>query len=116
MEAALLQTPMVTFYRVNELSWKLGRWLVKAPHLTMVNLVAGRRIVAELIQADMTSANIAAEAVRLIEDEEARLQMKNELAQVAASLASDRDPMEAAADAVEQVWAETIRNGTPAHA
>ncbi len=46
IEAALLGVPMVTFYRVNALSWILGRWLVRAPFLSMVNLVAGRRIVA----------------------------------------------------------------------
>ncbi len=49
IEAAMLGTPMVTFYRVNAISWYLGRWLVRAPFLSMVNLVAGRRIVAELI-------------------------------------------------------------------
>ncbi len=54
IEAAMLGTPMVTFYRVNALSWRLGRWMVKAPFLSMVNLVAGRRIAAELIQSEMT--------------------------------------------------------------
>ena len=44
VEAALLGVPMVTFYRVNALSWLLGRWLVRAPFLSMVNLVAGRRV------------------------------------------------------------------------
>src|SRR5262249_35699506 len=38
VEAALLATPMVTFYKVNALTWYLGRWLVHAPYLTMVNL------------------------------------------------------------------------------
>ena len=42
VEAALLGTPMVTFYRVNALSWLLGH-LVKVPYYSMVNLVAGRR-------------------------------------------------------------------------
>src|SRR5229473_1985419 len=58
IEAALLGAPMVTFYKVNALSWILGRWLVKAPFLSMVNLVAGRRIVPELIQGDMTGERI----------------------------------------------------------
>ncbi len=47
VEAALLGVPMVTFYRVNALSWILGRWLVRAPFLSIPNLVAGRRIVPE---------------------------------------------------------------------
>ena len=65
----LLGAPMVTFYRVNALSWILGRWLVRAPFLSMVNLVAGREIVPELIQGDMTGERIAAEAIRLLDDE-----------------------------------------------
>jgi len=106
MEAALLGAPMVTFYRVNALSWILGRWMVSAPFLSMVNLVAGRKIAAELIQADMTGERIANEALRLLGDAGARGKMKADLAEVAAKLSSARDPMERAADCIEQVLAE----------
>lgn len=104
MEAALLGVPMVTFYRVNGLSWILGRWMVKAPHLTMANLVAGRRIVPELIQHDMTPQQMAAQTCRLLEDSGARQTMKRDLAEVAAKLTTGRDPMEFAADQVEELW------------
>ena len=107
MEAALLGTPMVTFYRVNKLSWKLGRWMVKAPFLSMVNLVAEKKIAAELIQAEMSSQNIATEALRLLENPQARDKMRAELAEVSAKLWSDRDPMEAAADEIDAI----LRNG-----
>jgi len=103
IEAALLGVPMVTFYRVNALSWMLGRRLVKAPFLTMVNLVAGRRVVPELIQGEMTGERIASEAVRLLEDGAARESMRMGLAEVARKLASDRDPMEAAAEWIERI-------------
>ena len=76
VEAALLGVPMVTFYRVNALSWILGRWLVRAPFLSMVNLVAGRRIVPELIQQEMTPERIAAEAIRLLDNEAERAAMR----------------------------------------
>lgn len=108
IEAALLGVPMVTFYRVNALSWYLGRWLVTAPFLSMVNLVAGRRIVTELIQHDCTAQNLAAEALKLLENPAARERMKTELSAVAAALASRRDPMEVAADWVETVMTETV--------
>ncbi len=107
IEAAVLGTPMVTFYRVNALSWYLGRWLVKAPFLSMVNLIAERRAVPELIQRDMTAGNIAAEAVRLLRDERAREQMRRDLSEVAQKLACERDPMETAADWVERVLRES---------
>jgi lipid-A-disaccharide synthase len=103
IEAALLGTPMVTFYRVNALSWILGRWMVRAPFLSMVNLVAGRPVAPELIQGEMTGARIAAGALRLLDDEGSRLAMRADLAEVAAKLASDHDPMESAANWVEQV-------------
>ena len=50
VEACLLNTPMVTFYRVNRLSWWMGRFLVSVPFYSMVNLIAGRRVVPELMQ------------------------------------------------------------------
>ncbi|MEO5924069.1 MAG: lipid-A-disaccharide synthase [Bryobacteraceae bacterium] len=103
IEAAMLGTPMVTFYRANALDWYLGRWLVKSPFLSMVNIVAGRKIVAELIQHDCTPAKIAAEGRRLLDDEGARRKMQQELADVVAALRSERDPMETAADCIEKV-------------
>lgn len=100
IEAVLGGVPMVTFYRVNALSWMLGRWLVRAPFLSMVNLVAQRRIVPELIQGEMTGERIAAEAIRLLEDEGARREMRAGLAEVARALSSDADPMEVAAGVI----------------
>jgi lipid-A-disaccharide synthase len=106
IEAALLGTPLVTFYRVNALSWILGRWMVQTPFLSMVNLVAGRQVAAELIQGAMTGERIAAEALRLLEDEGARRKMKVDLEDVKQKLSSERDPMIVAAECIEQVLTE----------
>jgi len=111
IEGAILGTPMVTFYRVNALSWYLQRWRVRTPFLTMVNLVAGRRVVPELIQEEMTAERIAAEASRLLDDAEARNSMCADLAGVAKELASDLDPMETAAN-----WVEKVVSGDRVHA
>ena len=104
IEAAMLRAPMVTFYRVNALSWILGRWMVKAPFLSMVNLVAERKIVPELIQHEMTPAKMAEAALRLLEDETARERMRADLSEVARKLSSERDPMEIAAEWVVHVF------------
>jgi lipid-A-disaccharide synthase len=103
VEAALLGTPMVTYYRVSALSWFLGRRLVKAPHLTMVNLIAGRRVVPELMQNEMTAERIAAEARKLFAGE-SRERMKRDLEEVRAKLASEQDPMERAAQIVREFF------------
>jgi lipid-A-disaccharide synthase len=68
VEAALLGTPMVVVYRVSPWSYALGRRLVRVPHYAMVNLIAGRRVVPELIQAEFTPARVEAEALSLVED------------------------------------------------
>ena len=102
IEASLLGTPMITFYRVNNLSWYIGRGLVKVPFFSMVNLVAGRRIVPEFIQNEMTAARLADEALRLLGDEAARQEMRRELALVVQKLSGPDDPMEVAASVVEK--------------
>lgn len=103
IEAALLGTPMVTFYRVSGLSWMLGRWLVRAPFLSMVNLVAGRAVVPELIQGDMQPERLATEALRLLNDVNARQAIRSDLESVRAALTASQDPMERAAQVVEMV-------------
>jgi len=103
IETALLGTPMVTFYKVTGLSWLLGKLLVDVPFYSMVNLVAGRRVAPELMQNEMSGARLAQEALRLMEDPAARERMRTDLAQVAARLAGESDPMERAAAVVRQV-------------
>lgn len=100
MEAALAGTPMVTFYKVSPMSWKLGRRLVKVPHLTMVNLVAGKRVVPELMQDAATGSALAAEAEALLSHPEGMEQMREELQRVRGLLSSDGHPIEAAAEAI----------------
>lgn len=109
IEAVMLGAPMVTFYRVNALSWKLGRWMVKAPFLSMVNLVAGRRVAPELIQREMTGERIAAEALKLLDDKDSRRKMKADLEEVKQKLSSERDPMEVAAECIEDLFATAAR-------
>ena len=104
VEAALLGTPMVTFYRVSALTWFVGRPLVNVPHFSMVNLIAERRVVPELIQDDATGANLAAEVSKLLTDSQARDSMKRSLGEVSSALATEGDPLErAAAHVVELI-------------
>ena len=70
----------------------------------MVNLIAGRRIVPELIQGDMTGERIAAEATPLLDGGPDRAKMKEDLAEVAAQLAGTADAISVAADEVVKVF------------
>jgi lipid-A-disaccharide synthase len=104
VEAALLGTPMVTYYKVTELTATILRILVRVPFFSMVNLIAERRVVPELIQEEMTGERIAAEAARLLDDPQERDNMKADLAHVAALLATESNVMVRAADEVGMVW------------
>jgi lipid-A-disaccharide synthase len=88
VEAALLGTPMVVIYRVAPLTAFILRRLVHTPFFSMVNLVAGRRVVPELIQDDFTPAAVASEVRRLLDSPAARAEMKEGLAEVRARLGS----------------------------
>ena len=86
VEAALLGTPMVVVYRVAPPTAFLLRRMVHTPFFGMVNLIAGRRVVPELMQEGFTAAAVANEVRRILEDAAAREEMKADLAQVRASL------------------------------
>ncbi len=108
VEGALLGAPMVTYYRVNALSWLVGRRLVKVPFLSMVNLIAGRLIVKEFMQDDMTADNLTGEVRRLL-DPVAASSMQAELAEVAGKLSGDRDAISEAADEVDRLLSSISR-------
>ncbi len=107
MEAALLGTPLITYYKVTGLSWLAGRFLVRVPFYSMVNLIAGRRLVHELMQNEMTGQRLAEEAVALLRNDGARQTMRDEFLKLRKALESDEDPMERAARLVREIFDES---------
>lgn len=86
VEAALLDAPMVVVYKVSGPTAFIARRLVRTPFFAMANLIAGRRVVPELIQDDFTPDAVAREAARLLESPNARDEMRAGLANVRARL------------------------------
>src|ERR1700719_691441 len=86
VESALLGIPMVVVYRVSRTSAFVLRRMVRSPFIAMVNLIAGRRVVPELIQDQFTSAALEEEVRKLLESPAAREGMKAGLAEVRAKL------------------------------
>jgi lipid-A-disaccharide synthase len=82
VETALLDIPMVVVYRVTPLTAMLAKPLVRTPFFSMVNLIAGKRIVPELIQSDFTPERVSKEVVQLLRDPAARQAMRVDLAEV----------------------------------
>ncbi len=82
VEAALLDLACVVVYRVSPLSYALGRPFVHVPHYAMANLIAGRRVLSELIQGDFRPEAVAQEVGRLLDDGDHRSLVQAGLAEV----------------------------------
>lgn len=82
VEAALLNVPAVVVYRVSPLTAKLAKPLVRTPYFAMVNLIAEKRVVPELVQDDFTPQAVADETLRLLQDPNARNNQRAGLAEV----------------------------------
>ena len=86
LQAAVVGTPMVLLYKTSPLTYRLARWLINVKWIGLVNLVAGRSIVPELIQDEATAERLCQEVLRLLRDPSAYNDMKEELRQVRRSL------------------------------
>jgi lipid-A-disaccharide synthase len=87
LEAALAGTPMVVVYKMSWLSWLIGRLLVRVPFVSLVNLLAGRAIVPELLQSACTPERIARAVAPLLEGGLERTMQLQGLATIRAQLA-----------------------------
>jgi lipid-A-disaccharide synthase len=86
VEAALIGNPFLVVYRVSRITYAVAQRVVRVAHVGMVNLIAGRRIVPELIQDDFTASKVVARLRPLLENEEARATMQSDLRSVGARL------------------------------
>jgi lipid-A-disaccharide synthase len=91
VEAALSGTPFVVVYRLAPLTWLLGRRLVKLDTFAMPNLIAGKKIVTELIQKDFTAQNVVRELNAIIPDGPTRQRMQAALKMVQQRLHDSQD-------------------------
>ena len=79
LEAMLLHRPMVTFYKLNWLTYIIAKLLVKIPYYSLPNIIAGKKVIEELIQADATPKNLATEIEKLMHPETAQIQVMQHL-------------------------------------
>ncbi len=75
LEAMLMHRPMVTFYKLHWLTYLIAKFLVKIPYYSLPNIIAGKKVIEELIQADATPENLAAEIEKLMNIETAQIQV-----------------------------------------
>jgi lipid-A-disaccharide synthase len=94
---------MVVVYRVSPATYVLGRPFVRVPHFAMVNLIAEKRIVPELIQGDFTPARVARETLALLEDSSRLQEMRDHLVAVRKRLGETGASARAAAAIAQEV-------------
>jgi lipid-A-disaccharide synthase len=112
VEAALVGNPFVVVYRVSALTYAIAKRVVKVPHVAMANLIAGKRVVPELIQSDFTAENIVQQLAPLIVEGPARQSMMEELQRVRGLLVQQSTG--GAIDRVAQITLEMMRQ-EPGH-
>lgn len=82
LEAACYGTPSLILYKVSFLSWLIAKKLVQVPHIGLVNIVAGKEIVPELIQFNATPKKVSIQALNLLQNDERRRAMQTEMKRV----------------------------------
>lgn len=105
LEAALMGVPMVIIYRVSPLTYAVGKRLIKVDHIGICNIVAGARVVRELIQDDAEPAWITAEIARILTDDDYAKEMRAKLAGIRAKLGSSGGSARAAGLVLEMLGA-----------
>lgn len=106
LEAALMGVPMVIIYRVSPLTYAVGKRLIKVDHIGICNIVAGERVVRELLQDDAEPGWIAAEIGRILSDEAYAREMRSKLASVKAKLGAGGGSAK-----VAQLLIEMVKDG-----
>lgn len=86
LETALLLKPMIVVYRLAGLTYLLARWLVKVDHIAMVNLIADKRVVPELIQSEFNATRLIDESRALLNDRKRYQTVVDELSQLRGKL------------------------------
>ena len=103
LESACLGTPMIIVYKVSPISWFLGKLLVKLKNIGLVNIVAGEKIVPEILQSEVTATRLASEGLSLLGDKTLMEDTRKKLLMVKESLGKT---------GASQRAAELIVNGT----
>jgi len=108
LEAALFGVPLVAFYRISPITYNLGIPFVRTRTYSIVNILAGSKIVPELIQKDFTSENILKEARTILHSEEIQTRMKEAFQNIKKSLGEQRASQKAAEELEKLVFSNQV--------
>lgn len=98
LETALLGTPFIAFYRISPLTYHAGKSLVRISNYSIVNILAGRPIVPELIQARLTPENLLIEARKILDSSRTQAELKKEFRELVDRLGPKKASVAAATE------------------
>lgn len=102
LETAIMQKPMIIIYKTSILTWLLAKNLIKIPDIGLVNVVAGKRIVPELMQFKATPSNLAKESLNILNNKGLQERIKKDLTRVKEKL-GDSGAAERAARLIQSI-------------
>ncbi|HIE07126.1 MAG TPA: lipid-A-disaccharide synthase, partial [Desulfarculaceae bacterium] len=103
LETALAEVPMVVVYKTSRISYEIGRRVVKLPFFSLVNLIAGKEIVPELLQNETVPENIVAQMRAILDNQQRYTQTITELKDVKSRLGEPGAPQRAAAAIIKEM-------------
>ncbi len=96
LEAMLLHKPMVTFYKLHWLTYLLVKWMIKIPYYSLPNIIAGKKVIEELVQKEATPEQLAVQIERLMNENTSKIQMMQHLTMHKQLISGDtQDPVQA---------------------
>ncbi len=111
VEAALMNAPFVMVYRVSPLTYALGRSRIRVPFFAMVNLIAGEKVVPELVQDDFSAENVVHHLRPLLPEGPTREHMLGGLARVRGLLNGAKGAVPAPERAAGIIWSLLAPDG-----
>lgn len=96
LETALMNVPQVVCYRMNALSYRIGKMIVKLDYISLVNLILDKPCVTELIQDDFNAERLTKEVGALLQDSETRSRIKSQYAELHAKIGASHPSVEVA--------------------
>ncbi len=100
LEAGIIGTPFIVVYKTNYLTYLIGKTLIKIKNIALVNIVAEKNIITELIQNDVTSEKLFKECSKVLSDEKKYNLIKDSLGTITAKLKTEGNPSKKAAEII----------------
>jgi lipid-A-disaccharide synthase len=82
LETALLGTPLIAVFKISDLTWIVGQYLVRVPFYSLVNLIAQREVIPELFQKDFTPERLYSEITSYLDQPDRLRRVRMDLASV----------------------------------